>query len=51
MLLLNADKSARDDYIICNMMNETHDANGKALDILHALQEGSYNIQADDYFL
>jgi hypothetical protein len=51
MLLLNADKSPREDFIICNLVNETHDADGNKLDIKHALPAGSFNIQADDYFL
>ncbi len=51
MLLLNADKSAREDYIICNMMNEIHAKDGTVLDIKNALPAGSFNIQADDYFL
>jgi len=51
MLLLNADKSPRDDYIMCNLMHETHDSDGNKLDIKHALPAGSYNIKADDYFL
>jgi len=51
MLLLNADKTMREDYIICNLVNETKDANGKPLDIKHALPAGSYGIKADDYFL
>jgi len=51
MMLLNADKSPREDYIICNLMHETHDAHGKTLEIKQALPLGSYDIQPDDYFL
>ena len=51
MLLLYADKTMREDYVICNMMNVPFDADGKALDIKHALPIGSYGIKADDYFL
>ena len=51
MMLLNADKSMREDYVICNLMHETNDANGNRLDIKHALPVGSFGIRADDYFL
>jgi len=51
MLILNADKSMREDYIICNMMHELRDSEGNSLDIKRALPPGSYNIQADDFYL
>jgi len=51
MLLLNADKSVRDDYVMCDMSAVTYDDKGKKLEILHALPAGSYDIQADEYFL
>ncbi len=51
MLLLNADKSPREDYVICNLLDKTHDDDGNRLDIIHALPAGSYNIKPDDYFL
>ncbi|MCP3675119.1 MAG: HD-GYP domain-containing protein, partial [Gammaproteobacteria bacterium] len=51
MILLNADKSEREDFIICNMLNETHSKDGTVLNIKYALPQGSFNIQADDYFL
>lgn len=51
MLLLNANKSVRDDYIICDLRNQLNDDLGNPLDIKQALAAGSYNIQADDYFL
>ncbi len=51
MLLLNADKSMREDYVMCNMMHTLTDENGKSLEIKHALPAGSYNIKPDDFFL
>jgi HD-GYP domain-containing protein (c-di-GMP phosphodiesterase class II) len=51
MLILNADKSPREDFEICNLMERTHDEDGNSLDIKQALPEGSYDIKADDYFL
>lgn len=51
MLLLNPDKSMREDYIICDLKQETHTADGAPLDIAHALPIGSFGISPDDYFL
>ena len=51
MLLLNVDKTNREDYVICNLMTTTHDEQGKPLDIAHALPAGSFGINADDYYL
>ena len=51
MMLLNADKSMREDYVICNLIQETKDDNGNPLDIKCALAVGSFGIKADDYFL
>ncbi len=51
MLLLNADKTPKDDYSVCNLMTTDTDSNGDPLAIKHALPSGSYNIKADDYFL
>lgn len=51
LLLLNADKSSRESYSICNLKLESHDAEGNPLEIKQALPVGSYNIQLEDYFL
>jgi len=51
MLLLAANKEPREDYIICNLMHETHNSDGQKLDIKCALPTGSFSIRADDYFL
>ncbi len=51
MLLLDANKEPREDYVICNLMHETHDINGQKLNIKCALPAGSFGIRADDYFL
>jgi len=51
MLILNADKSMREDYTICNLMHTPKDESGKPYDIIHALPLGSYGIRPDEYYL
>ncbi|PCJ51034.1 MAG: hypothetical protein COA74_00790 [Gammaproteobacteria bacterium] len=51
MLLLNTDKSMREDHVICNLMEVTKDEQGKSLNIKQALPAGSFGIKTDDYFL
>ena len=51
MMLLNADKTRKDDYSICNLMTTETDADGNLLAIKHALPAGSYNLKADEFFL
>lgn len=51
MLLLNADKSPRDEYVICNLMQRDTDDQGNPLGIKHALPSGAYNLKADEFFL
>jgi len=51
MLLLNKDKTPREDYIVCNLLTTFNDEDGKPLNINNALPDGSYDIKADDYFL
>jgi len=51
MMILNADKSMREDYVMCNLMHTPKDEKGKPYDIVHALPVGSYGIRPDEYYL
>ena len=51
MLLLNADKSPKSEYTICNLMAKETDDEGNPLGIKNALPSGAYNLKADEFFL